>query len=296
MIVEPRPGANLERLQTEFRDISGKFPNIWGGTGTVRERYNAYIDWANSTARRLRSSITIDSLNRVVLTRRYWLLQEMGHLADTPSVHHLLDAELDEMRQQLELVNEELVRAIARWTRIGTFVVGDTSFFIHADSVFTEFDFAQWVGLRGEPIHLLIPMIVIDELDGLKRAKESERRGRARFTLALLEKHLPNATDIATLRQADFSGIDRREPPIGEVTAEVVFDEPWHVRLPIDDDELIDRSVMCQALVGRPMTLFTFDTHQSFRAKAAGLNAIRLREKDDPPAPAQSLDTEPSGG
>jgi hypothetical protein len=50
------------------------------------------------------------------------------------------------------------------------------------------------------------------------------------------------------------------------------------VRLPIEDDEIIDRALAVQPLVDRPVTLITYDTGQSTRARKAGLQVVKLRK------------------
>ncbi len=74
------------------------------------------------------------------------------------------------------------------------------------------------------------------------------------------------------LRPEDFSAIDNQTGgiPRGEMTVEIVFDPPGHARLPINDDEIIDRATAVQALAGRDVTVLTYDTRQSMRARAAG--------------------------
>jgi PIN domain len=49
-----------------------------------------------------------------------------------------------------------------------------------------------------------------------------------------------------------------------------------HIRLPINDDEIIDRALAVQPLADRPVTLLTYDTGQSTRARAAELPVIKL--------------------
>jgi hypothetical protein len=46
--------------------------------------------------------------------------------------------------------------------------------------------------------------------------------------------------------------------------------------LPINDDEIIDRALAVESLAGRKITLFTYHTGQSTRARAAGLRAKKL--------------------
>lgn len=62
-------------------------------------------------------------------------------------------------------------------------------------------------------------------------------------------------------------------PPIarerGGVILDVLFDPPGHIRLPIYDDEIIDRALAAQALAGIPDTLLTYDTSPAARATRA---------------------------
>ena len=68
---------------------------------------------------------------------------------------------------------------------------------------------------------------------------------------------------------------------------EVLFDPPRRARLPIDDQEIIDRVLTAQTLAGRPITLVTYDTNQALQALTAGLRALRLRDPvEDEPEPS----------
>jgi len=46
--------------------------------------------------------------------------------------------------------------------------------------------------------------------------------------------------------------------------------------LPINDDEIIDRALAVESLAARGVTLITYDTGQSTRARMAGLQAVKL--------------------
>ncbi|MGH3124112.1 MAG: hypothetical protein ACRDND_24260 [Streptosporangiaceae bacterium] len=50
--------------------------------------------------------------------------------------------------------------------------------------------------------------------------------------------------------------------------------------MPINDDEIIDRILVIQALAGREVTLVTYDTGQSTRARAAGLRVRKLNQPE----------------
>ncbi|MFI1377214.1 hypothetical protein ACH4UY_35085 [Streptomyces longwoodensis] len=56
----------------------------------------------------------------------------------------------------------------------------------------------------------------------------------------------------------------------GEISVEIVLDQPGHVRLPIADDEIVDRAVTFPVLAGRPVRLLTCDISQHTRAARPG--------------------------
>jgi hypothetical protein len=71
----------------------------------------------------------------------------------------------------------------------------------------------------------------------------------------------------------------------------MVLDPPKHNRLPINDDEIIDRALVVQAIAGRSVTLLTYDTGQSTRARAAGLTVIKVPhpvDGDEPEHPKRA--------
>ncbi len=57
---------------------------------------------------------------------------------------------------------------------------------------------------------------------------------------------------------------------------------PGHVRLPLPDDEIVDRGRAVQIIAGRPVTLLTYDTGQTMRARQAGLRPHKLSKPDEP--------------
>ena len=48
--------------------------------------------------------------------------------------------------------------------------------------------------------------------------------------------------------------------PVATLLADLLFDPPWHERLPIPADEILDRTRAVQGLTGTKVTLLTFDT------------------------------------
>jgi hypothetical protein len=288
MLVTPLPGAERARVVESIRDVATGAINLRGSS--TNDAYRDYIRWANDSALKLSRLVSAADVDRLVLTRRYWALQSA---TQTPTSHMqmLLNAELDERVRELEEAERILHQQIERWSREGQFVVPDTSFYIRyptkleeaveEDDLFRHLDIPPFL-----PLHFLIPILVVDELDGLKQSGNKDVRWRAGYTLAVLDNRLKDPTRTGTLRAGDQvprSGSDGfREA----VSVEILFDPPGHNRLPIHDDEIIDRALAAQALVGRDLVLITYDTGQSMRARGAGLKAVKLDVERESPPPA----------
>jgi hypothetical protein len=66
----------------------------------------------------------------------------------------------------------------------------------------------------------------------------------------------------------------------GAVDMEILYDPPSHIRPPVNDEEIIDRTLAAQPLAGRPVTLITFDTGQTFRARKADVKVVKLTKPE----------------
>jgi hypothetical protein len=60
------------------------------------------------------------------------------------------------------------------------------------------------------------------------------------------------------------------------LTVEVLLDDTRHARLPIADDEIVDRAVAIRDVRGAPVDFVTYDAGAAFRASASGLHVHRL--------------------
>lgn len=280
MLLRLLPGIHRDNLQRALLEVSTAAGNARGAGGDAVARYGAYVRWANDSVRALSLLVSADDLDRLIRTPAFWHLHSMHPTPDRDSVWRLLDNELDERARVLEAAHDAVRRLIERWSGPGVFVVADTSVFIEHPDKLEPLDLAALLSLRDDPVHLLVPAIVVDELDRLKQASRPRARWRARYTLAVLDRLFQAATGPVRLREADFSPLDSGGIPRGGVTVEIVLDEPGHTRLPIADDEVIDRALAIETLAGRPVRLLTFDTGQATRSRAARLNVVKL---DDPP-------------
>lgn len=302
MLVSPLPGASRATVYEVLRQLQIRASNLQAGPvegGSYRWLVD-YLTWVTEAVRVLSSQISTTDINRLVLTRRYELLLSMiagvspqtdstvlGYrslgalpvMATRPSPHPVVNDLLSTELQERVAIFDEAVKAlgqqIERWSRPGVFIGMDTGVYINHPEKLENIDFAKLIDVRGDDIHILVPMLVVEELDGLKQ--HGTAGWRAAYSLAVLDKVLPEPTVPARLRVADLTALESGGIPRGEISVELLFDTPGHVRLPINDDEIIKRLLTAQSLAGRPITLVTYDTNQAFRARAAGLHAIRLK-------------------
>ncbi len=150
-----------------------------------------------------------------------------------------------------------------RWPH-GELVVTDTSGLIHGRTL-QEWDPAAEFGLGEVSVHIVIPLLVLEGLDALKEHNRERTRGRARRTLNWLSNHLHD--DTLTLRGRQGSGPDAH----GAIVLHVLADPPGHRRLPLADDEIVDRAAVVASTSGRDVTLYTNDFSQAYRSQRAGL-------------------------
>jgi hypothetical protein len=284
MLVKPLPGTGRDNLLKTLREVHDAAYNLRAGgrPGPAQERLTDYIEWATLAVQQLGNQITAADLERLVLTRGYdRLLSGVGSMTGLDAatqrvLNGLLSLELTQRVDALDDAIKTLDAQIKRWSRPGAFVVADTSVYIEHEDKLEDLDFAPLLKIREDPIHVLVPIVVVDELDGLKKSKTNYERWRAGYTLAVLDRVFADSTGPARLRAEDFSALGSGGIPRGEVTIELVFDSLGHIRLPINDDEIIDRALVIQPLAAREVTLLTYDTGQSTRARSAGLRVLKL--------------------
>lgn len=283
MLVTPRPGVDRKHLLDTLRQVYTDVFNLrgGGGNGTAYDRLLAYLNWGTDAVSALGNQISSADLDRLVLTKRYeQLLGGVGGLAGTDQtrlVNLLVSLELTQRVDAFDAAIKALSMEITRWQRRGWTLVADSSFYIeHSEKL-------EDAGLSGllpaewdDTVHLVVPMVVVDELDSLKQHKDRRIRWRAGYTLAVLDRLFHDSTEQATLRKADQAKHAATGVRDGEITLELLFDPPGHVRLPINDDEIVDRAVAVKAVAGREVTLLTYDTGQAMRGRSAGLHVVKL--------------------
>jgi len=201
------------------------------------------------------------------------------------ALNGLVSLELTQRVAAFEAAIKALEAQIGRWSKYGHVVVPDTSFYIHHPDKVREVDFGPLINVWESPVRVLVPVVIVDELDRLKEVRDRHVRWRAGHMLGVLDEVFASGTGPSRLRAGDTAPSEPGGRLISEISIEMVFDPPGHVRLPISDDEIVDCCLAIETLAGREVTLVIYDTGQSTRARFAGLRVVKLaRPQGDEPS------------
>lgn len=244
-------------------------------SGTPSDIVNGYLTWVSDQVRMLQARLTTDDLDRLLTSPRYW-----ATLSNPLGVPSTVSAVLEEIQHRARLMNAavaELTDASEAWRPVdGAFtnlVVVDTNFWVEQETSFDANDWHEVVNSADGPsapamedeLRLVIPMVVIDELDGL--AHKGQLRSKVIGATRWLYGHLGSDPGrSATLSAATESR--------GVVTLQLVFEPHSHVRLPNNDDEIVETAVRLRDFLGHPakqVFFVTYDAGAAFRAGQAGL-------------------------
>ena len=101
----------------------------------------------------------------------------------------LIGIELRLRTEALDEIIKDLQSSNPQWSADDLYAVLDTSVYIEHDDKLENLDIAPELAVYPDKrLHLLVPMVVIDELDGIKNKGENFKRWRAAYTLGVLER------------------------------------------------------------------------------------------------------------
>ena len=253
----------ITTLQTILTDLD----NVRGSGAMGEDRRRSYLAWATTAANMLRGVVTSDERAHLVLTDRYRILLDVG-LGDR-EMNALVDLELDDRRTVWQALLAAATAWRARWADAGVVVVVDTNIFLHHEQLFTAIDWHKIMSSHTSAdgvVRVVVPLLVIDELDKNKRNNRPATQVRARATLREFDALLANGN-----QEVDLQPAPRR------VTFDVLVDDLDHVRLSDNDSELIACTRLLADLVHpAPLWLVTADTGMAVRAQAIGLTVHKL--------------------
>ncbi|WP_327342771.1 PIN domain-containing protein [Streptomyces europaeiscabiei] len=230
-----------------------------------------YLAWADACESRLRAVFAEPDITARLHTSRYVYLYRHDE-ADDRWVNTNLpvpDPAGQEAAAQvayLKSVAEQVRQLEALSGRPGRVHVYDTNSLMH----YQPPEAIDWPAVaKGRVVRLVVPLVVVDELDRKQHEGSKEMAQRARRALRALDGVLDGTQPGAAASVPGRPG----------VSIEILLDEAGHRREAGADDEIIERSVLLAQITGGPATVVTADTGMRLRAQAAGLHAVRLPEK-----------------
>ncbi|MEU9828550.1 PIN domain-containing protein [Micromonospora chersina] len=299
MLIAPVAGVNREHLLDTLNTLHSSLVSVQQAGGpmiSAVERAHRYLEWTHETRRMLRRQIHPDNLQHLIPDRNYEVvLMAAAALRDVNlaaakeqyseqtysqnasrdgarQLNGLLGMLMDEQAEALNAARESLAKEMQRFQRDGVLVVLDTNIYMEHPQQIEDIDFAALLHAGFEPIHILVPLVVVDELD---KGKRSGWNGwKAAYSLSYIDRISQQG---GLMREKDMS---HDETARGQVTIEVVLDPPGHVRLPTNDDEIVSRALAIKTLAGKQVGLLTYDTGMAMRGRAAGL---QVRWLEQPP-------------
>ncbi|MER7455627.1 PIN domain-containing protein [Micromonospora sp. NPDC126480] len=295
MLITPVPGVNREHLLDTLNSLHNSLVSIQAaGPISAVQRAQRYLEWTHEIRRMLRRQIHPDSLEHLIPGRNYEVVltaaaalrdvnlaaaQDPYGVESYPQsaskdgarqLNGLLGMLMDEHVEALNAARESLTKEMQRFQRDAVLAVLDTNIYMEHPQHIEDIDLAALLHAGFEPIHILVPLVVIDELD---KGKRSGWNGwKAAYSLAYIDRIDQQG---GLMREKDMSHDDTAR---GQVTIEVVLDPPGHVRLPNNDDEIVSRALAIKTLAGKQVRLLTYDTGMAMRGRAAGLQVRWLEQ------------------
>lgn len=180
-------------------------------------------------------------------------------------VFPLLHIELSDLRDYFARLANELreLKATFAEHKKRTLVL-DTNDLLH----YSRYDKLPWQRAFGKGTVVVIPHVVVDEIDKKSYEISSGVRRRARGVYGLIETTLDAIAETGTYTASDGTVV------------EILLDEPGHIRIPNNDEEIVARACyLQQAIAPTPVWVVTGDNGTRGRAMAWGLTAKKLDER-----------------
>lgn len=236
----------------------------------LRRGRDRYLSWTETAEPQLHSLFAETDLIASLHSERYWRIHELDRYSARPAA--LLEAEIAVQIATLNDTADRLEGYRQLADRPGEVFVVDTNTFMHC-KLFTDIN---WLTeFDTEAVRLILPLIVLDELDDKTFSANKRLSKRASKVLRTLD---PFMETIVTAGTAEIEA---------GVTLEVLQDDEGHRRRGNNDTELLDRAEFFAQVIERSVALVTTDYGMRVRGKARNLQVrvmpdrLRLPLSDD---------------
>jgi hypothetical protein len=257
-MIKLRVGATAESAVEQLRYVATEAGNVSGATSGRPQMQGVedYLRWTETAERMLGNVLPPDVVSDLVHTRRYWALRTAT--GGEPRLTPLVLEEIATRKRELDDLATELDTERHRW-RGGRVLlaVPDTNMFLQKDAPFESIDWPSALECDTD-VRIVLPIIIIHELDRLKRQGNNTTQRMARDALKWLSAILPMTSKCVPVKISEQS-------PATTIEA-YVTDGPTR---PADaDGVIISVTNWLQAVSGLHTKLVTRDLGMRLRAAA----------------------------
>ena len=257
----------LENAQLAVREGQQR-----SGMLTAGQKRQAFLQSVAECDRQLKLRIPRERLDSMLRSRMYFAV--MAATSPDDQIAYAMNVEYDRLAELLEAARQAAIDQQTYWSAVGELFLPDTSYWVDEWRSLAEVDYERTFNWATSEITLVVPMVVVDELDGVAHRRSGGADVRAKKALRFIQAN------------AGFHG----EPapilrPAGgtPLRVAVVDSPPDHLRRPINDDEIVACADQLATATGKKVTLVSSDSSGfELRARLAGQQVITARIPEQP--------------
>ena len=257
---DPDPLMVAEQIRTQVNNAQ----RFQAGVGNDTQVINDYVHWANGTQGTLLAYFIKPDLSQL-FTQRYFHLHNLMHSTGGRRIPEMVAAEIE---VQIVWLNDEatdLEQRAERFNprgRLFSLAVPDAGMFLHGESDLARVPWSSYMDASAHEVRLVVPIRVIEELDGLKDSAPIKIKHRARIALRQLAKLLnpPNTPQLLAER----------------VTIESFISLGSNREIPSGDSDILVACDEIESFSRHKLRVITRDLAMSLRVEVAGFEAFYI--------------------
>lgn len=253
----PRAGVSVEHALGRLRELEVSLRNAGSSSSESLTRADQLVRWTESAERSLRSDFADEEVWSGLYSERYWRIRDLVATSTRPAA--LVTDEIEWQAHRLAEIGSSLSRLHSRLTvpKDCKQIVLDTNVLLHCN-LFTDIPWQRLAG--GRQARIILPLVVIDELDKLKQGagRDGKRAGVVIRHLRTLATTSPTSEEVFPVRE--------------NVTWQYLEEPPKYVRRASNDDEIVRQCTYIEAVSGEVL-LFTRDFGMQIRCRVAGIRS-----------------------
>jgi hypothetical protein len=279
MMIELHPDAKAPEAFAQLRDLRSKLEGIRGSGASPQELLNRWREWSAQALLQGASILSGASTSRLLLGDHFELLHLVSLRDQVPTIASLINTEL-QLRIETLTATITAIESLQR-SLSDLVIVIDTSVMMNAGPRLAKIDWDDVVNAITRQASFVVPIRVVEELEGLKDRGSAAQRSNARHALKWLSSTLGNATEQVPFPPGVEKSDTHASAPAGDANIRVLVDDLARVALVDGDRDIIDRALQLKPYTDR-VILVTMDNAMTFRAGALALEAILLDDDQIP--------------